>query len=322
MNQAFAIDETIQKRFEPLYRAAKALEATPTVGITLIELRDLVQKALTEISIARDKSSTKYEREIIDLYEAGINPYLDSLKLFKARLESKNPNGIACVGEVDSIALKYDFDCMKWEAQILIPNESLQLLWEIGINGIKRANMAYLGKPQSNNKKELDALRKSIFGQFSEKIQNYNIRMELIKKQVAIDNLIIQKKEYDLTNALREVVGILVKPCDKYCEHGTWYWIDPVIRKMHANFGTKELAIIDASMNASIRSRYSKDNKWANLLKLSAKVRSEDEVVCIVDDGPIYHKKGCDLLDEDGFFLCIRKSDLPETYKKCPICGD
>src|SRR5262245_8065148 len=74
-------------KLEPVYRSAKALESSISVGVNYAHCSELLQQLNTELSIARDKSSTPSEREILDNYAEAIPIYRDSLALWTLKIE-------------------------------------------------------------------------------------------------------------------------------------------------------------------------------------------------------------------------------------------
>jgi hypothetical protein len=305
---------------EPLYRSMKAVEVSTTVGVTLMQLREFIQKAAVEISIAKDNAATKKERDIVRLYESAIAPYLDSLELLNARMKLMSEDGIPCSGDTLGIADKYSLPCLSWKGTTMIPYESPQYLWRVGSGKIAHANSIYFGKASKDNKINLDALMDSIYRPLNEKILAYKIRKEAVTKDALAYNQALKKQEEELTTTLKSLANYFTKPCEAECNSGKWYWKDPFSNIEHSGYDDDILAAEGFAMDARVRARYSHDEKWRTLLALAIEVQNTDDVVCIPDGAAIYHEKNCELLTANTSFLCIKRSDVPSSYRKCPIC--
>jgi hypothetical protein len=165
-----------QIKFESLYRAIKTLDTSATVGVNLIKFRELIQQTATELSIAKDKAIDQKEKDLVALYENALAPYIDSLALWNAQLESKDTlsGGLICSSEVFGIAEKYQLKCLVWENVSVIPKQSLQYLWAMGSEKIKLANSVYLGSNYANKEKDIASIRDSMYSSLTQDIEIYN----------------------------------------------------------------------------------------------------------------------------------------------------
>jgi len=153
-NQALRkIDVT---KFDAVYRAAKATEAAANVGVNYQEFGKLVQNLATEVSIAKDRASTPDESNLVSMYAGVLDSYKDSLAIWKAKIDLAGKDfpfkgAIPCVGEIATIASKYELPPIEWPAGgiPLIPDECLQYLWVSASDRLNAANSLYSGKPKA-----------------------------------------------------------------------------------------------------------------------------------------------------------------------------
>ena len=76
-----------QKKLEPVYRSAKAVEAGATAGVSYMQFRELLQPLQTELAIARDRVSNEAERGLVADYGKAADLYQDSAALWALKIE-------------------------------------------------------------------------------------------------------------------------------------------------------------------------------------------------------------------------------------------
>jgi multisubunit Na+/H+ antiporter MnhG subunit len=74
-------------KFNDVYQAAKAIDVATTTGVTYAQFHVLIQAFAKESAILADKIETKDERAVLLFFKAGLNAYLDSATLWKAKLD-------------------------------------------------------------------------------------------------------------------------------------------------------------------------------------------------------------------------------------------
>jgi len=84
-----AVAQDDQKKFEPVYRAAKAVEASAVIGMDNHKFNDLLQTFATEASIAQDKAETAKDREIVEQYQKVLEIYTDSKTLWDKKIKQE-----------------------------------------------------------------------------------------------------------------------------------------------------------------------------------------------------------------------------------------
>lgn len=154
---SFGVDK---RKFENLYRSAKAIEGATAVGVNYQKFGELLQNFATEISIARDQVKSKKEKEMLTVYFDALTIYKDSATLWEQNIRDSGysfvPSGRIFVGpSMGSVIEKYK---LAKQTHILslggssfetISESAIQLLLEIGRQKIDEANSLFLNsKPQ------------------------------------------------------------------------------------------------------------------------------------------------------------------------------
>lgn len=141
-----------QKKFEALYRAAKTIQASQTVGVNYRKFGELMQAFATEISIAKDKASSPKEERLISAYVDALLTLHDSGSLWKEQIDDARyefiPAGrIFVEAPIEPIVAKYSLPQKThkgygkpWQS---ISSDSIQLLWSKASEQIDAANKLY-----------------------------------------------------------------------------------------------------------------------------------------------------------------------------------
>ncbi len=145
-----------QAKFEPLYRAAKAVQGSTSVGVNYLKFSELLQTFATELSIAKDKAQTANEKKLVEMYAGVLTDYSDSLSIWTAKnvavsakqifgdlipanaiLDAAARQGLPVTDEEKTSLYTGPF---KWKS---IPANSIEIVWKSA--GVKqsRANEFY-----------------------------------------------------------------------------------------------------------------------------------------------------------------------------------
>jgi hypothetical protein len=83
-------------KFEMLYRAVKTVEVSTTVGgVPIIEFRGQVRAAQTEVAIAADKSTSDFDKEIVQGFSRVVQEYVDSTTMWNLKVRDYGGRYIA-----------------------------------------------------------------------------------------------------------------------------------------------------------------------------------------------------------------------------------
>lgn len=146
-----------QKKYENLYRAAKAIEGAIAVGITYPKFGELLQNLSTEISIANDKAKSDTEKELLKSYFEVLTTFQESSTVWKYKIEGSRydwiPKGqIFVEDELRPIIEKYSFPMELHEIKITrnsfttISENSIKIIWEKAHDQLEKANKIYYGQ--------------------------------------------------------------------------------------------------------------------------------------------------------------------------------
>lgn len=140
--------ESVQTKFEPLYRAAKTTQAATGVGVTYQRMGELLQTLAAEIAIAADKTETPEEGTIVSAYLEALATYKDSLSLWHAQIESYS----TVTPELEPLIAKYKLKVTELTdggrplgISHFDPG-SIQQVWEVGSKQVDKATRLYYHK--------------------------------------------------------------------------------------------------------------------------------------------------------------------------------
>ncbi|MBZ5500144.1 MAG: hypothetical protein LAP85_27430 [Acidobacteriia bacterium] len=143
-------------KFEPVYRAAKSIQAAISVGLNYQKMGELLQNFATEILIAKDKAESDMERLLVARYGEALPIFKDSLALWNEQIDSSKyewlKGYLVCEGDVAVIAGKYKLQ--KEEKDLagvgrklpVIPVSSVQALWLQADLKLQEGNKIYNAK--------------------------------------------------------------------------------------------------------------------------------------------------------------------------------
>lgn len=182
----FASAQVDQKKFEPVYRAAKAVEASANIGMDNHKFNDLLQTFATEASIAQDRADTANEREVVAEFKRVLEIYTDSKTLWDKKIKQEQEQATeagyirwtwhrhhppyskdATDTDASTKALveKYDLpsfhrvqhhrspwsrketEQIDFESDDLPADDTIKLVWERASAALAVANATYYGRP-------------------------------------------------------------------------------------------------------------------------------------------------------------------------------
>lgn len=147
--------------FEPVYRAAKALQGATVSGVTYIKFGELMQGLATEIGIAGDHKLNAVDKELLELYRAAFADYQASARIWKLKLGSsqemwkgeipvsfqEHPND-SLVAVANSYGLPVENRTVQYGQgrYKTIPGNSVQVIWQHADVTLAKATTLYYGK--------------------------------------------------------------------------------------------------------------------------------------------------------------------------------
>ena len=159
-------DHEVQKTFDGVSRANKAVDSAVTVGVAYQKFADLVQNFATEISVAKDKVKSQQETEIFQAFTDVLGIYSDTLRIWSAQISradmqqylaredlgkiliDQNLVDLAKKYELPVHQVKYRFSGITNPA---LPANSLSVLLAKAHTRTEEANKLPFGKPDAPN---------------------------------------------------------------------------------------------------------------------------------------------------------------------------
>ena len=146
-----------QKKFENLYRAAKAVDGAIAVGVNYQKFGGLLQDLSTELSIANDKAKSDTEKELLKRYSEVLTTYQDSANVWKGKIEGARydwiPSGqVYLENELRPIVTKYSLPTESHVIQTTghnfetISENAIQVIWRKGHEQLEKATKIYYGQ--------------------------------------------------------------------------------------------------------------------------------------------------------------------------------
>jgi hypothetical protein len=126
-----------QLKFEPLYRAGKAIEGATASGVGFVKFSELTQAFTTELLVANDRAATDKERQIVALYATAAQAYVDSLTIWRANIQTSGAAEV--LPNVQPLFKRYRLTDR-------VGNEAtLQIIWSVAGKALKKADLGYAG---------------------------------------------------------------------------------------------------------------------------------------------------------------------------------
>jgi hypothetical protein len=126
-------------KLEQVYRSAKALESSIGVGVNYARCSELLQQFNTELSIARDKSPTPPERDVLDNYAEAIPIYRDSLALWALKIEKGRY--LSDYGPAKELADKYGIP--RESTTTIDTDRGIQIIWAKAAEWLAKGHAGY-----------------------------------------------------------------------------------------------------------------------------------------------------------------------------------
>jgi len=133
-----------------VYRAAKAMEGSVGVGVTLLRYRELVQALATEVSIANDRAATTLEREMVGHYAAALKAYKDAGTVWEVKLQGADKVTISVNPELKRIARDKDYTISgtgTGDSFTFPLDDAVQSLWQTARRHLAEGHRLYTGEP-------------------------------------------------------------------------------------------------------------------------------------------------------------------------------
>jgi hypothetical protein len=144
-----------QQKFEPLYRAGKAIEGATSVGVSYLKLGELLQGLATEVLVYKDRTNGEEEELLVALHAKALQIYKDSLVVWKPKIDTGETLAPNVYGgrEVSLLVDQYNLDA---EANTRTPDlviikdgdAALRKMWSVADLQLQRAELVYKGKGQ------------------------------------------------------------------------------------------------------------------------------------------------------------------------------
>jgi hypothetical protein len=128
-----------QAKFEPLYRAARALDGALAVGTSYADFNALLQRFATEMIVADDRAQSQGEKELVGSYRDLFVTYKESATVWKHQIDSAKydwlKGDIFVDAELRPIIAKYKLSKSELTREYprtyeTIPGDSVQRVWE------------------------------------------------------------------------------------------------------------------------------------------------------------------------------------------------
>jgi hypothetical protein len=146
-----------QKKYENLYRAAKAVEDATEVGVNYQKFGELLQVLSTELSIASDKPKSDTEKKLVLSYLEVLRTYQDSAIVWTQKIEDARhyyvpPGQVYVNGDMVALVSKYSLPTEKHvmphsrDHFETISGDAILVIWVRATEQLAKANKIYYGK--------------------------------------------------------------------------------------------------------------------------------------------------------------------------------
>jgi hypothetical protein len=138
-----------QEKFDPLYRAGKAIEGATSVGVNLIRYRELLGTLAAEVSVGQDKAGSHAERDMVKAYAEALAAYKDAEIVWTQKIEQRQRPLPASSPELERIVGSYAIQGQREEKVFLFdPEDGMQTIWRDAGVKLHHATSLYKGEPQ------------------------------------------------------------------------------------------------------------------------------------------------------------------------------
>jgi len=137
---AHAVD---QPTFEPLHRAANAMEAAAGSDVSYERFSDLAQHLATELLAAQDQVQSDEDRALVMLYAQAGLAYGDSLAFWREKISSSSAKLPA---STPSIAPLVDRYAISTEGEVVDADSAMRLIWMAAAKTLHKAELLQDGR--------------------------------------------------------------------------------------------------------------------------------------------------------------------------------
>ena len=146
----------LQKTFDGVSRASKAIDSAATVGVAYQKFAELVQNFATEMSVAKDKAKSSQEVEVFKAFITALETYNDALKLWTAKMSQpffesllfEDREKIMIFSEnayLLAVGKKYDLNAEKVRGDTFLPANSVVVVLGKAHPKVEEANALLFG---------------------------------------------------------------------------------------------------------------------------------------------------------------------------------
>ena len=119
---AHAVD---QPTFEPLYRAAKAMEAAAVSDVSYERFSELAQRLATELLAAKDQVQSDEDRALVMLYAQAGLAYGDSLAFWREKIRSSSAKLPSSTPSIAPLVARY---ALSTEGEVVDADSAMRLI--------------------------------------------------------------------------------------------------------------------------------------------------------------------------------------------------
>jgi hypothetical protein len=137
---AHAVD---QPTFEPLYRAAKAMEAAAVSDVSYERFSELAQRLATELLAAKDQVQSDEDRALVMLYAQAGLAYGDSLAFWREKISSSSAKLPASTPSIAPLVARY---AISTEDEAVDADSAMRLIWMAAAKTLHKAELLHDGR--------------------------------------------------------------------------------------------------------------------------------------------------------------------------------
>jgi len=138
-----------QQKFDPLYRAGKAIESATSLGVNILKYRELVQDLATEVSIGNDRASSGREKKMVALFGEALAAYKDAETVWGTKLKAtRSQLTVSEYPELGRIVSDYPINGLGVGPSFEFwPDPAIQVIWQRAGAKVRAAIAEYTGIP-------------------------------------------------------------------------------------------------------------------------------------------------------------------------------
>jgi len=137
---AHAVDEPT---FEPLYRAAKAMEAAAGSDVSYERFSDLAQRLATELLAAKDRVQSDEDRALVTLYAQAGLAYGDGLAFWREKISSSNAKLPSSIPSIAPLVARY---AISTEGEVVDADSAMRRIWMAAAKTLHKAELLHDGR--------------------------------------------------------------------------------------------------------------------------------------------------------------------------------